>query len=208
MSRPTLIRSEQHPYHVTARCNNKDFFPIPIEEVWEIMIHELAYVEKKFFLQTHAFVLMGNHFHLLCHTPKANLDLAMHSFQRNVAIKVLRLSDKKNHLWGGRYRWSLITNQSYYYQAYRYIFQNPLRANLVNRVEDYAYSTLTAIVPFALHDNLGLRMGSLETLYTWLNQSLDMEDQRLIQLGLRKNQFDVNKKKMKLFEKLERPKGT
>lgn len=207
MPRPTLIRSEQHPYHVTARCNNKDFFPIPLREVWEISLQELVTLERNFLIQVHAFVLMGNHFHLLCRTPKANLDLAMHSFQRNVAIKVLSRSKKDNHLWGSRYKWSLIANQSYYYQAYRYILQNPMRANIVDRVEKYPFSTLNTFVPFALHDNLGLRMGSTKALYEWLNQKLNQEDQRLIQLGLRKSQFDVNKKKIRLFEKLERPKG-
>lgn len=172
------------------------------------MTQELARVQQNFGIQTHAFVMMGNHFHLLCHTPKANLDLAMHSFQRNVAVRMLTLSERQNHLWGGRYRWSLIMNQGYYYQAYRYIFQNPVRAGIVNRVEDYPFSTLRAQVSFALHDNLGIRMGGETALLEWLNQRLDSEDQRLIQLGLRKNQFDVNKKKLKLFERLERPKGT
>ena len=208
MSRPILLRSDQHPYHVTARCNNQDFFPIPLSETWKIMVHELWRAEKDFAIQVHAFVLMGNHFHLLCHTPKSNLDQAMHAFQRNSAVRILHRANKKNHLWGARYRWSLIANQGYYYQAYRYIYQNPVRAELTARVEEYPYSTLRARVPFALHDRLGIQMGGEPALLSWLNQGLAKEDEKLIKLGLRKNQFDVNKKKLRLFEKLIGPKGT
>lgn len=208
MPKSPLIRSEMHPYHITSRCNNKEFFPILLSEVWKIMLAELARAEQKHSIQVHAFVLMGNHFHLLCHTPKGNLDKVMHSFLRNTSLKIMRRADGVNHLWGGRYRWSLITNQSYYYQAYRYIYQNPVRAKLVERVEDYTYSSLMGVMPFGLHDSLPVQMGGMKALLNWLNHFIEEEDQRLIQLGLRKSQFDVNKKRMKLFEKLERPKGT
>lgn len=207
MPRLNLIKSEQHPYHVTARCNNQEYFPLARVETWEIMTNELWRAERKFRLQVHAFVMMDNHYHLLCHTPEANLDQIMHTFQRNVAVRMLRRSKRKNHIWGGRYHWSLIANRGYYYQAYRYIYQNPVRAGLVERVEQYEFSTLRARVPFALHDNLGLCLGGEAALIEWLNHRLTIEDQDLIKLGLRKTQFDVSKKKMKLFERLERPKG-
>jgi len=207
MSRAHLIRSDQHPYHVTARCYNQDPFPVSRSEAWAIMLEELSRGERNFCLQVHAFVMMDNHFHLLCETPKANLDQIMHSFQKNVAVKILSKAERKGHLWGGRYHWSIIMNHAYYFQAYRYIFQNPVRAGLSPNVEKYPYSTLRAHVPFALHDKLGIQMGGEAGLLNWLNQELSLEDQRLIKLGLRKNQFDVNKKKMKLFERLERPKS-
>ncbi|MFP5387648.1 MAG: transposase, partial [Bacteriovoracia bacterium] len=88
MPRPLLIRSETHPYHVTSRSNNKEFFPIPLKEVWEIMIHQLNIEAQENSLAVHAFVLMGNHFHLLCHTPKGNLDQIMQHLLRLTTVKI------------------------------------------------------------------------------------------------------------------------
>jgi putative transposase len=111
----------------------------------------------------------------------------------------MRKAQSINHLWGGRYRWSLIQAQSYYYQVYRYIFQNPVRANLVKRVEQYQFSSLKEEVPFPLHTFIPMSFGGLEGEIQWLNQHYDEEDRQLIKLGLRKNQFDINRKKQKAF---------
>jgi len=200
MARPLLIRSDRSPYHVTSRCNNQEFFPLPLKEVWEIMLSVLLETHKKNNLCIHAFILMGNHFHLLCHTPDANLDEAMRFFLRETSIRITRRVHCTNHLWGSRYRWSLIEAQAYYYQVYRYIFQNPVRANIAKRVENYPFSTLKENVPFPLHTFIPMSFGGLKGELQWLNQHYDEEDRQLIKLGLRKNQFDINRKKQKAFE--------
>lgn len=208
MPRPLLIRSDHHPYHITCRCNNKEFFPLPLEEVWQIMVKELHYVHKEFSLAIHAFVLMGNHLHLLCHTPKANLDQIMHYFMRRTSFVIMRRAQSINHLWGGRYKWSLIDSQTHYYQVYRYIYQNPIRAGLVDKVENYSFSTLRTPVPFPLHSFVPMAFGGEEGELIWLNERFDKEDQELIKLGLRKSQFDINRRKLKAFLRLSPPKGT
>ncbi|HXH74010.1 MAG TPA: transposase [Bacteriovoracaceae bacterium] len=205
MPRPLLIKCDTHPYHVTSRCNNKEFFPLPMSEVWNIMIPQLLKVQKEHKLAIHAFVLMSNHFHLLCHTPEANLDQAMHSLLRNTSVIISKRAQTMNHLWGGRYRWSLITSQTHYFQVYRYIFQNPVRAGIVSRVEDYQFSTLRAEVPFPLHSSVPMTFGGGEGEIIWLNEKFDSEDLELIQKGLRKGQFDVNRKKFKAFSRLSIP---
>jgi putative transposase len=200
MGRPLLIRSDKHPYHITSRCYNQDIFPLPLEEVWMIMTEVLFETHKKHKLFIHAFVLMGNHFHLLCNTPDANLDEAMRYFLREVSIRITRKSKSANHLWNGRYKWSLIDNQMYYYQVYRYIFQNPVRAKVVSKVEDYPFSTLKEQVPFPIHTHLSMAFGGLAGEICWLNTEFDEEDRKLIRLGLKKNQFDINKRKLKAFQ--------
>lgn len=204
MPRPLLIRSETHPYHVTSRTNNKEFFPLPLDEVWKIMIGELIYLQKNYSIAIHAFVLMGNHFHLLCHTPKGNLDQVMRLFLRMTSIKITRKAENINHLWGGRYKWSLIESQTHYYQVYRYLYQNPLRAKICQRVEEYPFSTLRE-VPFPLHTFVPMSFGGHEGELHWLNEHYDQEDQELIKLGLRKHQFDVSQRKIKAFNKLSVP---
>ncbi len=205
MPRPLLIRSETHPYHVTSRCNNKEFFPIPLEDVWGIMIAQLKLEVIEQSLGVHAFVLMGNHFHLLCHTPNGNLDQIMQRFLRSTSIKINMKSNMINHVWGGRYKWSLIESQTHYFQVYRYIYQNPTRAGICERVEEYPYSTLRPC-PLPIHSFIPFSFGGLEGELLWLNEKYEKEDQELIKLGLRKSQFDVSQRKLKAFNKLSLPK--
>ena len=206
MPRPLLIRSETHPYHVTSRSNNKEFFPIPLKEVWEIMIHQLNMEAQENGLAVHAFVLMGNHFHLLCHTPKGNLDQIMQHFLRLTTVKINQRSRTINHLWGGRYKWSLIESQTHYFQVYRYIYQNPVRAGICGKVEDYPFSTLKD-VPIPLHSFIPMSFGGHEGEILWLNERYKKEDEEIIKLGLRKQQFDVSKRNLSSFNKLSLPKN-
>lgn len=205
MPRPHLIRSEIHPYHITSRCNNKEFFPVPLHEVWMIMTKLLSRAHKEQNLAIHAFVLMGNHFHLLCHTPKGNIDECMHTFLRLSSVEINRRCRNQNHLWGGRYRWSLIDSQRHYYQVYRYIYQNPIRAGLVTKVQDYPFSTLNKEIPFPLHTSVPMSFGGSEGELIWLNEKYDEEDLNLIKLGLKKSQFHVDKRKLKGLNKLSLP---
>lgn len=207
MAKPLLIHSDHHPYHITARCSDKDFFPLPLSDVWHIMMRRLKHCSSQQSLAIHAFVLMGNHFHLLCHTPQSNIDECMHSFMRGVGLDIGRKLETQNYLWGGRYRWSLIDSQRHYYQVYRYIYQNPIRAGLVKRVEDYSFSTLKRDVPFPLHSTVPMSFGGQEGELLWLNEKYEEEDLKLIKLGLRKSQFDVDKRKFKAFSKLSIPEG-
>lgn len=204
MPRPLFIRSKTHPYHVTSRCNNREFFPGPLQEIWELMLNQLLLEVKEHSLGIHAFVLMGNHFHLLCHTPKGNLDQIMQRFLRMASLKINLKNHTRNHVWGGRYKWSLIESQTHYFQVYRYIYQNPIRAGICQRVEEYPYSTLrTTRLP--IHTFVPLSFGGSEGELHWLNERYDPEDLELIKLGLRKSLFFVSQRKIKAFNKLSLP---
>lgn len=205
MPRPLLIRSDIHPYHITSRCHNKEFFPLPLEEVWKIMLRYLKDCHRHQGLAIHGFVLMGNHFHLLCHTPKSNIDECMHFFLRLTSVDILKKSKTTSPLWDGRYRWSLIDSQRHYYQVYRYIFQNPVRAGVTHRVEEYPFSTVNQEVPFPLHSSVPMSFGGKEGELIWLNEKYGYEDLRLIRLGLKKGQFDLSRKNIKSFNKLNLP---
>jgi putative transposase len=205
MPRPLLIKSDSHPYHITSRCNNKEFFPLPLDLVWPIMLKHLKRCQVEKSLAIHAFVLMGNHFHLLCHTPLSNIDECMHSFLRSVSIEINRLAQKQNHLWSGRYRWSLINSQRHYYQVYRYIYQNPIRAKIVSNVQDYPWTTLGKQLSFPIHSTVPMTFCGEEGELIWLNEKYEEEDLNLIKLGLRKHQFDLGQRKFKAFNKLSVP---
>lgn len=146
MGRALLIRSDFFPYHVSLRVNDRKPFPLPMDRVWEIFESEIFWIRIKFDVEIQAFVLMPNHFHMIITVPQYDLGIVMRTFLRNVTKSINREASRVGHLFGGPYHRLLIRTASYYYQALRYVYQNPLKAGLCDRVEDYPYSTYAGLL--------------------------------------------------------------
>lgn len=134
--------SDRFPYHVVARSNNREAFPLPIQICWSIFIENLAAISNNYGVKPIAFVLMPNHFHLLIHTPMANLGMAMNYFMRESSKQMGRIGGRINHVFGGRHRPCIITQDSHFANAYKYLFRNPVAVKLCQRVEQYPFSSL------------------------------------------------------------------
>ncbi|RYZ72010.1 MAG: hypothetical protein EOP09_03825, partial [Proteobacteria bacterium] len=146
MARKLHIPHADFPYHVSARSHGGSWFRIPPDEVWRIMTRNLHFLTFAFDVKIHSFVLMGNHFHLLISTPKANLSEAMNYLLRETAKDINRAAGTCNQVYGGRYCRSLITNSIYYSSAYKYVYRNPVTVGLSKTCEEYPYSTLRGIL--------------------------------------------------------------
>lgn len=145
MPRKNLIRTDQFPYHITIRSNNRDWFELPLEEMWDICKQGLKHAHQAHPSKVEAFVLMSNHYHLLIWTPKSDVDRFMYELNSYIS-KIVRFRTKRiNRIFGDRYKWTLVDQQNYYKQVLRYIYQNPLKAGLVIKCELYPYSTLAYI---------------------------------------------------------------
>ena len=183
MPRKKLIRSKTLPYHVTARSNNKEWFQLPLNQVWELSKESLKEASEVHPVELISFVLMSNHYHMLLTTPQGNLDGFIYEFNKRLALKIKAKSGQINRIFGGRYKWCLIESQKYLINCYRYIYQNPVRAGVVTRPEDYEFSSLRAILgrskfSVPLHDRYGFKD---EYGLNWLNETIDsveLEDLR------------------------------
>lgn len=143
MPRKPLRITHEFPYHIVARSNNKDWFYIPIDECWMIFTDALVQACLKFHLQIHAFVLMKNHYHLIATTSEEfPLPRVMEWFQRTVNRRINDKAGRINHLFGGPYKATLIQSEVYYLHAIKYLYRNPVDAKIVQRVEEYDYSSL------------------------------------------------------------------
>lgn len=182
MPRKPLIRSDTHPYHVINRTNNKEIFPLAMKSLWPLFVETMAATKRKYPFDLHCFVLMNNHYHLLIQTPQLNLDRIMHDFNMKLSHKIARASGRINRIFGARYKWSLIMDQKYYLNVYRYVYQNPIRDHLTERVEHYQYSSLNPeLKKFALFDKR-----SKSYLLSDLNLTIEEKERLSIQKGLAK----------------------
>lgn len=142
MARKPLIRTSQHPYHVTTRSNNKEWFYIPVDDVWgHVQVLRKTGVER-FGVKIDAFVLMSNHYHMCLWTPQENIDSFMKFFNQSLGRKIARQAGRVNRVFGARYKWSLIQDDRYYWNVIRYIYQNPVRASLCQSPCEYPFSDL------------------------------------------------------------------
>lgn len=188
MSRRKLIRNNKFVYHITTRSNSKEWFYLPSKEVWAIATELLAEAQLKFDIEIHNFVLMNNHYHLLVRTPNSDIDKVMGMFNKKMSDKINYSSGRININFGGRYRWNIIQKKSYYLNAYRYIYQNPIRANISKTAEGYPYSTLQLELgkinlPFKVKNY----MSNIDLV--WINNRFSLESESRIKKGFRKAIF-------------------
>ena len=147
MPRKKLIYIHRHPYHVVCRTNNREFFRIPLSEVWTLLVKELIKLQQENGLLVHSAVLMSNHYHLLVSTNVPfYLGEIMHRLQNTLSREINRQTQRINHTFGGRYKASLISNSTYFYHATKYIYQNPLRAGLCREVKDWPFSNFNCFL--------------------------------------------------------------
>ena len=102
-----------------------------------IMVHQA----RRYRLQVWAYCLMPNHVHLIA-TPETAQGLALpigHAHRR-FALKINRRERWAGHLWQERFS-SFPMDEIHLLAAVRYVLLNPVRAGLVDRVEDWPYSS-------------------------------------------------------------------
>ncbi len=200
MPRPHLLRTSDYPYHVFARSNNKEWFSLPIEKVWWIFMHKLAKVQQNLDLKIHCFVLMANHFHMLVSTPQENLDRIMEWLLRETSKAINDRSERMNHIFGGPYKWTSIQDSVHYNFAFRYLAQNPTKAGLVSRVEDYPFSTLyyqnrRLALPIQLSDceiqKRAIADFPIWTKLDWLNSPFSEAQRNAMQRAMKKAVFQL-----------------
>jgi REP element-mobilizing transposase RayT len=140
MSRPLRLEFEGALYHLTSRGNERR----PIfrsDRDRKAFLALLGRAAKRFGWSVTAWVLMTNHFHLVIQTPKANLSRGMHWVNGTYAGWFNRAHKRCGHLFQGRFKAFLIEKEAYFAEVLRYTVLNPVRAKMVERPEDYKWSS-------------------------------------------------------------------
>ena len=185
--------SRHLPYHIGARCINREWFQIPMETVWSIYSDYLFLMQKMFDVRIHSFVLMSNHFHLLISTPSHDLSRVMNYFMRETSRVLGFESNRINQVYGGPYHGSIITTERHFLHAYKYVYRNPVEAKMVGRVEDYPFSNLAGCLGASrlfipvIED--ALLFDNTSWCIDWLNTPFRENHHELIKKALRRKEF-------------------
>jgi putative transposase len=72
---------------------------------------------------------------MLIQTPDSNIDRFMYFFNKEFSRKLRLEAGLSNRMFVSNYKWCLVTSDQYFNNVFRYIYQNPLRANIVKNVK-------------------------------------------------------------------------
>ena len=155
MSRRARELSESGFYHIMFRgINHQNIFEEATDYTYMLDTVGKAKAEEEFKLQ--AYCLMTNHVHLLIQENQmGDVSLIMKKILTKYAMYFNRKYGRSGALIGARYKSKSVEPDAYFISLIAYIHQNPVRAGIVERPEDYAYSSY--------QDYCGRRGGIVDT---------------------------------------------
>lgn len=180
------------PHHVTQRGNRR-------EDVFFTDADRLAYLKwlteyaEKHQVDVLAYCLMTNHVHLVVVPATEDaLHRALKPLHMRYAQRINRRKRWKGHLWQGRF-FSSALDEGYLWAAIRYVERNPVRAKMVRRAENYAWSSAAAHAGLLQEDtvltgklNWRRQFASIGNWAAWLAEGDNPEQLELIRRNIDK----------------------
>ncbi|MEK7857590.1 MAG: transposase [Elusimicrobiota bacterium] len=139
MPRKTRIDAPGAINHILSRGNDKQAIFRDSEDFLKF-IRLLAQTKKMFPFRLYSQCLMPNHFHLLTQTLSHSPAVFMQRLLTCYAQYFNRRHGHVGHVFQGRYKAFPCTTDSYFHSLRKYIHNNPVRAGLVSRPEDWPWS--------------------------------------------------------------------
>ena len=141
MARLPRLTLAAHPHHVIQRGNNRQ--PICLDSAdFQTLKDVLGACAQRFHVAVHAFVLLGNHFHLLATPPTDDaLPKMMQALGRSYVRYFNDRHQRTGTLWEGRYKSTLIDADRYLLACMVYIDLNPVRTGVAGHAGDYLWSS-------------------------------------------------------------------
>ncbi|MDQ7788406.1 MAG: transposase [Thermodesulfovibrionales bacterium] len=129
-----------YPHHITQRGNYRQ----TVFERDEDYLHYIEWLKlytKKYSLKIWAYCLMQNHVHFIA-VPLETDSLAksFNTLHMRYAQYINMRNKSPGHLWQGRF-YSCVLDKRHLYAGIRYVENNPVRAQLVKKAEEYQWSS-------------------------------------------------------------------
>lgn len=140
MARPLRIAYPGAVYHVVNRgVEQRVIFADKTD--YASFLTLLERLHASFGFRVHSYCLMPNHYHLYLETPQGDLPRLMQQLDGRYTQRFNRCHRRSGPLFLGRYKALLVDKEAYSLAVSRYIHLNPVKAKLVRKPEDYAWSS-------------------------------------------------------------------
>lgn len=216
MPRQARLEIPGIPLHITQRGVNRCAIFLDDEDRRHYL-RLLGESAARHGLCIHAYVLMGNHVHLLVSSDASGkVSLAMRQLGQAYVTAFNRRHRRSGTLWEGRFKSCLVDSGRYLLTAYRYIELNPVRAAMVERPEHHHWSSVHAnlalcedsvVTPHPCFIELGMTPQARANAYrTWLEQGVTKDELIAIRRHLQQERAFGSKRFQAMAEKtLGRP---
>ncbi len=144
MPRNPRVDLKNYVYHIINRANARVCI-FEYNEDYELFEKTLAEAKIRWNVKIFAYIIMPNHFHIvLSPVEDGNVAKFMHFFTMTFTQRwhARNNSIGTGHLFQGRYKSFIVQNSTYLLQLLLYVERNALRAALVDRAEDWRWSSL------------------------------------------------------------------
>jgi len=145
MARPVRIEYPGAVYHIITRGNNRQSI-FRDDHDRKKYLERLAYYCEEKEVHLLSYCLLTNHVHLLLETPKGNLSRMMQPFQTSYTVYFNKRHGRSGHVFEQRYKAFVVDKDNYLLQVSRYIHLNPVASKLVQRPQEYKWSSYRAYV--------------------------------------------------------------
>ena len=143
MARLARVVIPGHPHHVTQRGNGRarTFFGDSDYALYRDLLAENCHAAE---VEVWAWCLMPNHVHLiLVPSDPDGLRRALARVHRTYAGTIQARRKRSGHFWQGRFG-AVAMDEEHLAAALRYVSLNPVRARLVQRAQDWRWSSVRA----------------------------------------------------------------
>ncbi len=134
-------------YHIYNRANGKEKLFYRNENYYYFLRQYNKYLSG--FLDTFAYCLLPNHFHLLVRVTTENPENISERFRQffiSYSMSINKQEQRKGNLLQRGFKRKLIEDERYFYNAVYYIHSNPVHHKLRNDFRDYPYSSYSYIL--------------------------------------------------------------
>ena len=144
MPRIARITEIDFPHHIVQRGNNRQriFFDDNDKKKYLDLLRRYS---EECSCKINAYCLMPNHIHMILIPLLIN---ALSKMMQKLSLGYTQYINKKykrtGRLWECRFYSSLIEKEMYLWAACRYIARNPVRAKIVEKIEEYKWSSASA----------------------------------------------------------------
>lgn len=140
MPRPLRTVSETGIYHVMSRGSRRKVIFHDSEDK-QRFINIMINKKMNGSFSLYGYCIMDNHYHLVIKEEKESLSTIMKMINAAYAIYYNERYEGMGHVFQDRYRSEAINNDTYLLGVTRYIHNNPIKAGLEKRIQDYPWSS-------------------------------------------------------------------
>lgn len=174
-----------YPHHITQRGNYRQS-TFEIEDDYMKYLQWLRQYSQKYGFKIWAYCLMKNHVHFIG-VPMSDHSLA-YTFNA-LHMRYAQYFNQKNkvngHLWQGRF-FSCILDEKHLYAAVRYVENNPVRARITDKPQEYKWSSARGHVYKEIDPVLSDDCYLTRNIADWLSYLME-QDEEIVLKSIRQN---------------------